>query len=93
MTKSGLAYAVYQARRSVRWAAIVPSQTGSRIGRFGALANAPNPGLKRSIGANVFGSHPTPMAVTRQLPRNHRLVSFAGVTHLGASESGGAEWP
>jgi hypothetical protein len=37
MTKSRLVYAVYQARGSVRWAAIVPSQTGSRIGRFAPL--------------------------------------------------------
>ena len=93
MTKPRLAYAVYQARRPVRWGAIVPSQTGAQDREVRALVRAKNPGLKRSIGANVFGSHPTPMSVTKQLPRNHRLVSFVGVTHLGASESGGAEWP
>lgn len=38
MTKSRLAYAVYQARRLVHWGAIVPSQTDPRIGRFERLS-------------------------------------------------------
>ncbi len=77
MTKPRLAYAVYEARRPVRWGAMVPSQTGAHDREVRALANAKNPGLRRSIGANVFGSQPTPMSVTRQLPRNHRIVSVA----------------
>ncbi len=93
MTKPRLAYAVYEARRPVHWGAIVPSQTGAHDREVRARVRAKNPGLKRSIGANVFGSQPTPMSVTRQLPRNHRTVSLAGVTHLGASETGGTEWP
>ncbi len=76
MTKTRLAYAVYAARRPGTWGAWVPRETGAQDREVPALADATNPGLRRSIGANVFGSQPTPMAVTRQLPRNHRVVSF-----------------
>jgi hypothetical protein len=76
MTKTRLADAVYAARRPVTWGALVPRETGAQYREVQRACYRNEPGSQASIGANVFGSQPTPMAVTRQLPRNHRIVSF-----------------
>lgn len=78
MTKSGLAYVVWDARRTVSRRANVGGETVAKLWKVQTPACVKNPVLKLSVRENVFGSQPAPNPVTRQLPRNHLTFPAKG---------------
>ena len=93
MTKSRLAYVVWDARRTVNRRANVGDETLAKLRKVRVPANAKNPVLKLPVRENVFGSQPIPHPGTRQLPRNHLVPARERETCLGRNGTGGADWP
>ena len=93
MTKPRLAYAVYQARRPVTWGALVPRETGAQDREVRRACQRTEPG-SQALNMSERVRKPTHphgrnQTATEEPPDRLRR----GVTHLGASDSGGAEWP
>ena len=78
VTKSGLAYMVCDARRTVNRRAKVGDETLANVRKAGVPVHTKSPVLKLAVRENAFGSHPIPHPVTRQLPRNHLSLPAKG---------------
>jgi hypothetical protein len=93
MTKSRLAYGIYDARRTVIRPAQVDGETGAKVRKVPASVRAKNPVLKLPVGENVFGNQPAPPSSNQTATGEPPDLPSHGRRAWDATGPGGTDWP